>query len=101
MSQLSTIFDEAVACRESFREAVNMPQLMKDEWAENCSAKFKLWSAGAGIAAADKGSLDARLAQAPEGRDVVINLLRMLKVLLSKCIEKGEDKISSILECQT
>jgi hypothetical protein len=89
MSQFSTIFAAAVACRESFERAINVPRLMKDEWAENRFADFNLWSAGAGIAARGKASLDERLAQKPEGRDVVTNLLRMLKVLLSKCTEKG------------
>jgi hypothetical protein len=63
--------------------------LRKDEWAKNCFADFNLWAAGAGVAARGKGSLDARLAEDLEARDVVANLLRMLEVLIGKCIEKG------------
>ena len=94
MSQLSTssILDAAVACRECFKKAANVPRLMKDEWALNRLADFNLWSAGAGIAARGNASLDARLSHETEGRAVVANLLRMLKVLLSKCIEKGTSK---------
>jgi len=92
MSQLSVIFDAAVACRECFQRAVSVPRLMKDEWALNRLADFNLWSAGVGIAARGNGSLDARLSRETDGRDVVANLLRMLKVLLSKCIEKGASR---------
>ncbi|CZR67280.1 uncharacterized protein PAC_17179 [Phialocephala subalpina] len=87
MSHSTIIFDNTVVCRESFKKALTIPHLRKDEWAETRFADFNLWAAGAGASAKGKGSLDVRLAFEEEGRNIVANLLRMLQVLMDKCIE--------------
>jgi hypothetical protein len=62
---------------------------MKNEWAENRAIDFNLWISGIGALARKRASLDERLASQPETILLVVNLLKLLKLLLERCRELG------------
>lgn len=98
MSELPTILNAAIACRDIFRAATKVPRLMQQEWAENRLADFNLWASGAGASAKGKASLDHRLQTNNEAHSIIFNLLSMLRILVEKCIEEAynnkEDDVS-------
>ncbi|KAH0538097.1 hypothetical protein FGG08_005309 [Glutinoglossum americanum] len=83
------IFEATSACRRRFEECRKIPALMNHEWAENRLADFNLWAASIGASARARASLDSRLALKPTARDVIANLLRLLKALVEECKELG------------
>src|SRR5271168_3226164 len=91
MSEPSTVAEAAISCRQSLQKCVS---LMKDGWAENRLIDFNLWSAGSGACAEGRTSLDDRLLLKPDIRDVLINLLLMLRIFAENCRELGESRIS-------
>ncbi|KFY31884.1 hypothetical protein V493_00710 [Pseudogymnoascus sp. VKM F-4281 (FW-2241)] len=72
-------------CRRCLEECVGIPRLMVNEWAENRTVDFNLWTAGIGALAGKNSSLDARLSSQPETSLVVVNLLILLKIFLERC----------------
>jgi hypothetical protein len=83
------ILEASQACRKSFGKCVGITALMHQEWAENRLADFSLWGAGIGASASGRASLDSRLALKPTARDVIVNLLRVLKTLVEECHDLG------------
>lgn len=98
MSELPTILNAAAACRDMFRAAMTIPQLMQQKWAENRLADFNLWTAGAGASTTGKASLDHRLRANRETHTIIVNLLRMLRILVEKCIEEAHKKEENVSE---
>ena|SRR5450432_4428345 len=84
------IFEAAAACRQSFEECLSIDRLMDHEWAENRLADFNLWAAGVGAFAKKDASLDQRLVFKPDVREVIVNLLYMLKAFVEQCQDHGE-----------
>jgi hypothetical protein len=84
------IFAATAACRSSFEECLLIDRLMDHEWAENRLADFNLWAAGIGASAGKDASLDQRLVFKPDVRDVIVNLLYMLKAFVEQCQEQGK-----------
>lgn len=74
-----------------FKSATGYSHLMKDEWAENRLADFKLWAKGAGALAPDGASLDHRLSSNEETHSIILNLLLMLAVLVEDCMNVATD----------
>ncbi|EGX45574.1 hypothetical protein AOL_s00169g180 [Orbilia oligospora ATCC 24927] len=70
---------------------------MADGWAENRLVDFDLWSAGAGVSAHGKLSLDERLASKPNIRDGIVRLINLLKVFIDECQGKENDENAEIL----
>ncbi|KAK6524506.1 hypothetical protein TWF281_011413 [Arthrobotrys megalospora] len=81
----------AATCRQSLKKCMNIPRLMIDRWAENRLVDFDLWSAGAGVFADGRLSLDERLVLKPDIRKGVINLINLLKFFVDNCQEKAKE----------
>ncbi|KAF2683624.1 hypothetical protein K458DRAFT_39983 [Lentithecium fluviatile CBS 122367] len=83
-----SIADAAAACRESLTECLAIESL-REEWAEDRLADFKLWDAGVGASSNKKASLEERLILKPHVRNVVLDLLIVLKSTFDQCRELG------------
>lgn len=77
-----------VACRQSLVECLDV-QSLKDDWAEDRLADFMLWDAGVGASSGEKSSLEERLVLKPHVRNVVLDLLLVLKSTVDECLELG------------
>ncbi|KAL7783197.1 hypothetical protein V8C43DRAFT_326442 [Trichoderma afarasin] len=88
-NSISELADE---CRQSLQACIQVEILMEYEWAENSLANFRLWAAGLDVFA-DKDSLDERLSVDLSTRDLIKNLLILLKGLIDNCkaIASGQD----------
>lgn len=84
-----SIFNASNACRQSFEDCLTVTSLINNEWAENRLAEFNLWAAGVGASVKERASLDTRLTLQTEVRDVVTNLLVMLKAFIEECKTLG------------
>jgi hypothetical protein len=85
-----SILEAAATCRQSFEECLSIDRLMEHEWAENRLADFNLWAAGVGAFAKKGASLDQRLVFKPDVREVIVNLLYMLKAFVGQCQDHGK-----------
>lgn len=66
--------------------------MMVDEWAENRLADFNIWIFGTGATARGKASLDSRLAARPETKEIIIELLHHLSLLIHQCKDFGREE---------
>ncbi len=87
--EAETLLAAANACWSSFVTCLEVPALMKDEWAENRLADFNLWANGVGAMATGRISLDSRLALRPRARNIIMKLLHLLKSLVDNCRKLG------------
>jgi len=83
-----SIADATAACRQSLTECLAIKSL-KEDWAEDRLADFKLWDAGVGASSNRKASLEERLMLKPHVRNVVLDLLIVLKSTIDQCRELG------------
>ncbi len=89
VGKAKTLLAAAGTCRSSFVACLEVPALMKDEWAENRLADFNLWANGVGALATGRTSLDSRLALRPQDRNIIMKLLHLLKSLVDNCRKLG------------
>ncbi|KAE8320572.1 hypothetical protein BDV39DRAFT_211546 [Aspergillus sergii] len=89
MADQFAIYDATLACYQVFRGSVTVPIL--EEWAENCLADLNLWAYGAGAVKVGEASLDARLSSNLDAKVFVVNILRMLRGFVEKCVEIGSE----------
>ncbi|KAH8796746.1 hypothetical protein BGZ57DRAFT_19983 [Hyaloscypha finlandica] len=85
---LLNIADATTACRNSLTECLAIESL-REEWAEDRLADFKLWDASVGASSNKKASLEERLILKPHVRNVVLDLLIVLKSTIDQCRELG------------
>ncbi|KAH8699354.1 hypothetical protein GQ44DRAFT_832153 [Phaeosphaeriaceae sp. PMI808] len=88
VEKTSSIADATISCRQSLTKCLDVKSL-KDDWAEDRLADFKLWDAGVGASSNRKSSLEERLASKPHVRNVVLNLLMVIKITIDQCGELG------------
>ncbi len=91
LSTENSICELADECRQSLQTCIQVQTLMEDEWAENSLGNFRLWAAGLGVFAA-KDSLDERLSVDLHTRNLIKNLLILLKGLIDNCKALGESR---------
>lgn len=89
LSTENSISELADECRQSLQACIQVEILMEYEWAENNLANFRLWAAGLDVFAG-KESLDERLSVDLSTRDLIKNLLILLKGLIDNCKALGE-----------
>lgn len=90
-TQGKSIADVTVSCLKHFNDCLGVDFLMVDEWAENRLADFNIWIFGTGATARGKASLDSRLAGRPETKEIIIELLHHLGVLIRQCKDFGRE----------
>lgn len=81
----SIVADASKACQATLRACLEREILMECNWAENRLADYNLWASGIGALAQGRTSLDHRLKDRPDTRDMVLDLLRYLDETLAKC----------------
>lgn len=91
LSTENSISELADECCQSLQACIQVEILMEYEWAENSLANFRLWAAGLDVFA-DKDSLDERLSVDLSTRDLIKNLLILLKGLIDNCKAIGESR---------
>lgn len=76
-----TICNAAMDCSDLFQQWLESlePASPEHEFAEELRGRFNLWAAYVGAFAAPKASLDARLVGHQDFKDMVIELLNMVK----------------------
>lgn len=89
------IFRITETCRQNLAQCVQVEELMKSKWAENRLADFNLWASGIGALARNRASLDHRLAQKPDARDIILTLLRHLSSAVLECRALGQSNDQS------
>lgn len=90
MSDGTTIRDAAIPVRAALLECISSTYLKDDEWVEDLLADFTIWAVGAGACALGKPSLDDRLANNMDIREVVANMLCMLRIVILQLHSKGK-----------
>ncbi|PYH91047.1 hypothetical protein BO71DRAFT_443436 [Aspergillus ellipticus CBS 707.79] len=90
MELSSSIAETAQLCIQGLTQCLALTALMENEWAENRLAGMNLWVSGTGACARGRASLDSRLASKPEARDVIINLLRLLVIVIDECKTRSQ-----------
>lgn len=86
--EIPTIADTTIACRKSLVDCLDV-QSLKDDWAEDRLADFMLWDAGVGASSVGKSSLEERPGIKRHVRDVILDLLLVLKSTIDQCLELG------------
>ncbi|KAI1353262.1 hypothetical protein F5Y01DRAFT_64389 [Xylaria sp. FL0043] len=74
--------DKSRACRRSFRDCLETPDLDSDDWLEQKAAVFNWWMSGLHADETGPGSLDAQLRLRPDVRDVLVDVLDGLESTL-------------------
>jgi hypothetical protein len=90
MGEPTLIVRRARACRELFIECLSNEALMKDEWSENRLADFNLWVTGLSATTVGHASLDYRLRNHEDIRDMISDLLDELQDTLMECRQHGK-----------
>ena len=68
-----------VRCRQGFQACLNASNTGSKEWLTNRLADFDLWANGIGATLSNHSSLEYRVRERPDVRDVFIGLLRRLQ----------------------
>lgn len=89
LSTENSISELADECRQSLQACIQFETLMEYEWAENSLANFRFWAAGLGVFAGND-SLDERLSVDLHTRNLIKNLLILLKDPIDNCKALGE-----------
>ncbi|KAI0859102.1 hypothetical protein F4860DRAFT_277241 [Xylaria cubensis] len=74
--------DKSRACKQWFRDCLEIPNLDYDDWLEQRYAEFNWWISGLNADKSGPGSLDARLRLRPDVRDVLVDVLDGLESAL-------------------
>ncbi|GAM36942.1 hypothetical protein TCE0_022r06437 [Talaromyces pinophilus] len=88
LDSLLNIAEATTACQNSLTECLAIESL-REEWAEDRLADFKLWDASVGASSNKKASLEERLILKRHVRNVVLDLLIVLKSTIDQCRELG------------
>jgi len=91
MSSNVNIRDRTLNCIESFNNCLANPALGKLGWVERCQADFNLWTYGLKADSTGKSSLDYRVREREDVRNVVSDLLDGLAESLYSCLETSTE----------
>jgi len=89
-----SISDATKACRSSFTRCLLIRSL-RDDWAEDRLADFKLWDASVGASNSQNASLDKRLEAKPHVRNGIVDLLVVLQNTIDSCRDLGIQALKS------
>jgi hypothetical protein len=78
-------------CIESFNKCSVNPALGKLGWVERCQADFNLWTYGLKATSTGKSSLDYRVRECEDVRNVICDLLDGLAESLQSCLEASTE----------
>jgi hypothetical protein len=71
-------------CCQSFQACLGKSNSTDEEWLINRLADFELWATGIGAALRNRSSLDSRLKDRPDIRDVMGGLIQSLQDILQQ-----------------
>lgn len=91
MSANTDIRDRTLNCIESFNKCSVNPALSKLGWVERCQADFNLWTYGLKATSTGKSSLDYRVREREDVRNVICDLLDGLAESLQSCLEASTE----------
>jgi hypothetical protein len=91
MTSNTGIRDRTLNCIESFNKCSVNPALGKLGWVEKCQADFNLWSYGLKAASTGKSSLEYRVREREDVRNVICDLLDGLAESLQYCLEASTE----------
>ena len=82
------------SCLGVFAECFRIEGLSSEHiaWLEDCQARLRWWSFGLHVQSSGRASLDYRLAQRPDIRDVVSGLLSSLAATLNDCLAESRSQ---------
>lgn len=87
MSSNTGIRDRTLNCIETFNRCLGNSALDKLAWVEKCQADFNLWTYGLKANSTGKSSLDYRVREREDVRNVICDLLDGLAESLHSCLE--------------
>ncbi|KAH7152142.1 hypothetical protein B0J13DRAFT_658468 [Dactylonectria estremocensis] len=87
-----SVAELAGQCIDRFEQALEVPALANNQWAENRRADFKLWVDGVGARARKRASLDERLESREHELALIKTILLNLKSYLGRCLTAREGK---------
>lgn len=82
----------AIGCQKAFRECLSVPSLNDDSWAENKLGDFNLWITNLRVLKPGHASLDYRLREKEDLRNVIAGLLQSLHDFVERCCVPEEPK---------
>ncbi|KAL4882883.1 CHAT domain-containing protein [Aspergillus karnatakaensis] len=85
-----TLCVAARRCQEAFRDCIMLPEIARDNWIENRLGDFNLWIADLHVDSIGHASLDYRLREREDVKDLVVVLLESLINSLHRCKTIGE-----------
>ncbi|KAF2464373.1 uncharacterized protein BDR25DRAFT_96892 [Lindgomyces ingoldianus] len=91
MSSNKGIRDRTLNCIESFNKCLVNPTLGKLGWVERCQADFNLWTYGLKATSTGKSSLDYRVREREDVRNVICDLLDGMAESLHRCLEASTE----------
>lgn len=81
---------KTVVCEERFNACLANPRLRAHQWLEIGYAEFNLWSFGLKASRSDRSSLDYKVRQRADLREIIVDLLDGLDESLTQCLDLGE-----------
>jgi hypothetical protein len=88
MTSNATIYDASISVHNILLDYNVTSQ--NSEWAEDMLVDFNIWANDSGAYTKGKGSLDNRLTQSVHVREVIVNMLSMLKMIIIQLKAQGE-----------
>jgi hypothetical protein len=93
----SEIQERTNKCIERFNECLAHLELSKHQWLDTARAEFNLWSFGLNASHSGRSSLDYKVRQWPDLRDIITDLLDGLDESLEECLDPGKLGMNDIV----
>ncbi|KAL6832172.1 hypothetical protein V8C40DRAFT_238033 [Trichoderma camerunense] len=88
----SSISTRTVACQRLFARCLSIHVFNELDWFENRQGEFGLWESGLRAADVGRASLDHRVRDRPDVRELICDLLDGLSEALEDCLRTSESK---------